>query len=125
MHRPDLQLGDPRRQMAPDGIDYELAQEMASALGRHGRALDAALTALRAFDASATPGSTGPGDRSTRTMLVRTAADAFWCFIVQREACGLRDAQVVLEYYKVPSDVLRQAGIAETLRPSMRARWAR
>ena len=37
----------------PAGVlDYELAQETASALGRQGRALESALKALAAFDAN-------------------------------------------------------------------------
>ena len=36
------------------GLEYELAQEKASALGRMGRALEAALEALRSFDAGVT-----------------------------------------------------------------------
>jgi hypothetical protein len=35
-------------------LDYEIAQEKASTLGRLGRALEAALAALHAFDAAAT-----------------------------------------------------------------------
>ena len=38
-------------------LDYELAQEMASALGRMGRTLEQALRALADFDAAHPPGA--------------------------------------------------------------------
>jgi hypothetical protein len=51
-------------------LDYELAQEMAAALGRLGRRLERALQALAQFDAaqsmlpmSLTPASVGASDR--------------------------------------------------------------
>src|SRR6267142_5758769 len=84
-------------------LDYELAQEKASALGRLGRALEAALQALAQFDA-AHP-SRGPAERDTRSSLVAAAGHVLWQFIVQREACGLRDSGMVMRMYKVPAEV--------------------
>ncbi|MGB7079939.1 MAG: hypothetical protein WBD53_22395, partial [Xanthobacteraceae bacterium] len=58
-------------------LDYEIAQEQASALGRLGRALEAALAALADHDrvAASTPGT-------SRAQLVAEAGDALWCFMV-------------------------------------------
>jgi len=86
-------------------LDYEVAQEQASALGRAGRALEAALVALAEFDRIADPQSTGRGD------LVQAASEALWRFLIQREAVGLRDARPVFRDYRVPTEVQNRIGI--------------
>ena len=85
-------------------LDYEIAQERASALGRLGRALEAALAALADHDTS------DAGSDATRARLVQDASDALWCFMVQREACGLRDPRPVLRHYGVPGEVYARMG---------------
>ena len=85
-------------------LDYEIAQERASALGRLGRALEAALAALADYDRS------HPDRDATRARLAQDASDALWCFMVQREACGLRDPRPVLRYYGVPAEVYARMG---------------
>ena len=101
---------------SPAGVlDYEIAQETASALGRHGRALEAALQVLAAFDA-ANPAAEA-SDRPARAALVATASHALWQFIVQREACGLRDAGMVVRMYRVPAEVQRRMGAFPQRRP--------
>ncbi|HTV27829.1 MAG TPA: DUF6665 family protein [Xanthobacteraceae bacterium] len=86
-------------------LDYEIAQEQASALGRLGRALEAALTALSSHDAD------HPEGDSARARLLQDASDALWCFMVQREACGLRDPRPVIRDYRVPAEVYARMGI--------------
>jgi hypothetical protein len=49
--------------------------------------------------------------RSARARLVQDAGDALWCFMVQREACGLRDPRPVLRDYRVPPEVQNRMGI--------------
>lgn len=94
---------------SPAGVlDYEIAQETASALGRHGRALEAALKDLADFDAAG-PQRTN-ADPAARAGLVAAAAQALWHFIVQREACGLRDAGMVVRMYRVPAEVQHRMG---------------
>jgi hypothetical protein len=101
---------------SPAGVlDYEIAQETASALGRQGRALETALAALAAFDAAADP-PVSP-DRRARADLVATAAQALWELVVQREACGLRDAAAVLRMYRVPAEVRDRMGAFPAHRP--------
>jgi hypothetical protein len=104
----------------PVALDYEIAQEQASALGRLGRALEAALAALSDYDrthcASADCDSSvydiTPKRRDLRrAQLAQDASEALWCFIVQREACGLRDPRPVLRDYRVPAEVYARMGI--------------
>ena len=84
-------------------FEHEFAQERASALGRLGRALEAALSALAALD-----GREGAG---TRAALRAEASLALWQFVVQREACGLRDLRQVIRDYRVPPEVAARMGV--------------
>jgi hypothetical protein len=122
----------------PVALDYEIAHEQASALGRLGRALEAALLALAEFDRSVEDGPDRnldrmpayepapdrsaheaaqdagllPGEpRKTRANLVAAASHALWCFMVQRESCGLRDPRPVIRDYRVPAEVQNRMGI--------------
>jgi hypothetical protein len=99
-HRP--RNDNPARLLA-----HEFAQERASALGRLGRALEAALAALAEFDAG------DPRDepnRAARKKMVAEASTALWQFVVQREACGLRDMRQVIRDYRVPAEVAAHMG---------------
>jgi hypothetical protein len=98
------------RRSGIDALDYEIAQEQAAALGRGGRVLEAALAALADFDR----GGAGPGHANpapTRAALVAAASYALWCFMVQREAIGLRDPRPVLRDYRVPAEVHNRMGM--------------
>jgi hypothetical protein len=104
-------LSKPTRAASPlDLIDSEIVQEQASALGRLGRGLEAALAALREFDAAL---GTTPSDvaRTQRAVLVAQAGHALWMFVVQREACGLRDSRAVMRDYQVPPEVQVRMGL--------------
>jgi hypothetical protein len=92
-----------------DVLDYEIAQEQASALGRMGRALEQALARLGEFDAAHpdAPASV----REARRALVREAGQALWMFVVQREACGMRDSRTIMREYKVPGEVQQCMGL--------------
>jgi hypothetical protein len=94
-----------------DVLDYEVVQEQASALGRMGRALEEALAALLEFDA-VHPRSDAPASaREARQTLVAKAGHALWMFVVQREACGLRDSRTIMREYKVPAEVQQCMGL--------------
>ena len=93
-------------------LDYEIAREKASALGRLGRRLEAALAALAAFDAQADEEVIGSRER--RDALVAAAGEVLWSFIVQREACGLRDSARAMRDYGVPAEVRLRMGIFPT-----------
>jgi hypothetical protein len=104
---------DFRLDRAPvDALDYEIAQETASALGRMGRALEHALAKLREFDAVHPRADAPASARQMRRALVTEAGHALWMFVVQREACGLRDSRTVMRDYAVPADVQRCMGAA-------------
>jgi hypothetical protein len=102
-------------------LDYEIAQERASALGRLGRRLEAALAALAAFDA--TPNDDPPRvRRERRAALVAEAGEVLWTFIVQREACGLRDSTRAMRDYGVPGEVWARMGVFPAGKPLGRSR---
>jgi uncharacterized protein DUF6665 len=92
-------------------LDYELVQEQASALGRMGRALEQALAALREFDAAHAHSDMPAAAREARRALVAKAGHALWMFVVQREACGLRDSRAIMREYKVPAEVQMRMGL--------------
>jgi hypothetical protein len=89
---------------ATPALEYEIAQEQASALGRLGRRLETALAALADYD------RTNGASDTARGRLVREASDALWHYLVQREACGLRDPRPVLRDYRVPGEVFARMG---------------
>jgi len=93
------------------GLDYEIAHEQASALGRLGRALEVALAALSAFDRARPDHDASGADGGIRSALVRNASDALWCFLIQRECCGLRDSRPVMRDYGVPAEIINRIGI--------------
>ena len=90
-------------------LRVEIVREQAVSLGRLGRQLEAALDALRCFDAQGNPGR--PGEREA---LVVEAGTVLWHFVVQREACGLRDSARVMEDYRVPKEVRGRMGVVHS-----------
>jgi Family of unknown function (DUF6665) len=102
---------NPRLDKTPAAaLEYELAQEMAAALGRLGRRLERALHALAEFDAANVADI--DGRRQKRLPLLAEAGDALWLFVVQREACGLRDGRQLMRDYRVPPEVQYRMGIS-------------
>src|SRR5712691_10568938 len=100
----------PPRINSADLLEREFAQEKASALGRLSRALEAALAALSEFDAGHEREPSPAERRASRAALVAEASVALWHFVVQREACGLRDIRFVLRDYRVPAEVAARMG---------------
>jgi len=107
-----LRSSAPRWNKAPENaLGYEIAQEQAAALGRLGRALESALAALASHDRTlAESGHAAKPAAAVRTKLVQDASHALWCFIIQREACGLRDERQVVREYRVPGEVRNRMG---------------
>jgi hypothetical protein len=98
-----------------DALDYEIAQEQAAALGRLGRALEAALAALAGYDRVQGEGredlaALASSGTAVRARLVRDASYALWSFIIQREASGLRDERQIVRDYGVPGEVWSRMG---------------
>lgn len=85
---------------APEPLRYELMQEMAFSLGRAGRRLEAVLAEL----------AEGSGDGEARDELVARAGEALWYYVVQREACGLRDTDELMARMEVPAEVRLRMG---------------
>jgi uncharacterized protein DUF6665 len=85
-------------------LQYEIAEERASALARLGQRLEDALTALAACP------PTADADRKIRNRLVEQAGYALWMFVVQREACGLNKTDHVMQIYRVPKEVIARMG---------------
>jgi len=85
-------------------LQYEMAEERASALARLGQRLEDALTALAACP------RTADTDRTTRNRLVEQAGYALWLFVVQREACSLNKIDHVIQVYRVPNEVIARMG---------------
>ena len=79
-------------------LRYELLEEQAASLGRMGEKLEAALAALR------------QADDVDRPAALRRAADACWCFFVQRDVMGLRDRAAVIAQFAIPREVLNRIG---------------
>jgi len=102
-----------------DVLADEFGREKVSALGRLGRALEATLAALAEFDAGPSHAASAAEDRQLRASLVAEASVALWHFVVQREACGLRDIRYVLRDYRVPPEVAARMSALpqENLRP--------
>ncbi len=84
-------------------IEHELLAEKAAALGRLGARVEASLERLRV------QGGAGV-EAGVRQALLAEAADAVWCFFVQRELCGLKDQSDVIAHYAIPREVLVRLG---------------
>lgn len=89
-------------------LEIELAQEMASSLGRAGEKVDVALLELEVLG-QAVDEATTRGDAAARAAAVRAFNDkrehalkALWELKVHREAIGLRRHDMLAQYYVVP-----------------------
>jgi hypothetical protein len=85
-----------------------------------GRALEAALAALAAFDDGERHAAPAAERGERRAALVAEASVALWHFVVQREACGLRDLRYVLRDYRVPAEVAARMGVVSIEPPRPR-----
>jgi hypothetical protein len=88
-----------------DVLKHELTEERAGALGRSGRRLEHALELYRSHEASNDARGT-----SKRERLLWDLAERVEAFVVQREACGLRDARHVLKHFRIPREALARVG---------------
>jgi hypothetical protein len=91
-------------------LSYEIVQEQAAALGRLGRGLEAALKELREFEAAHPQWGASCEERQVRRTLLTAASHALWMFVVQREACGLRESRTLMRDYGVPAEVQERMG---------------
>lgn len=80
-------------------LDYEIAGEMASSLGRAGERVATTLAALSVM-----------GEGNDRAAALRAAADAVYAYFIQRELCGLRRHDDAIREYAIPRAVLARLG---------------
>lgn len=97
---PTFSSAQPKPQSGLNVLDYEIAGEMASALGRAGRRVEETLALLRgeALESEA------------RTRRLRDAAEAVHAYFIQRELCGMRRHEAVIREYDIPKAVLVRLG---------------
>jgi hypothetical protein len=94
--------GDVRMRVAESrhaSVVQEIAQETAAALGRAGGRVQRALEAVRELDRS------GSAPAAGREEILDEAGEALYFYVVQREACGLRDTHALLDELGVPHAV--------------------
>ena len=83
-----------------DVLKYEVAEEKAGALGRYARLLEHALERFRSHDQA----------DLKRERLLWDLVERVEAFVVQREACGLRDSRHALKFYGVPREAMARVG---------------
>ncbi len=98
--RPPSQLAQKTADPLARALDYEIAGEMAAALGSAGRKVEKALAAL---------GRCAPDDPG-RPMALKRAAAAVHAYFIQRELCGMRRHEAVIREYAIPREVLARLG---------------
>jgi hypothetical protein len=93
-----------------DALGHEILAEKASALGRAGEKVEAALARLGAHMDGQPDGRAASGHDSRRKALLKEAADAVYAFFIQRELCGLRRHDAVIGELGIPREVLVRLG---------------
>jgi hypothetical protein len=93
-----------------DHIRLAVREETAATLGRAGRKLQAAVLALADFDRAA--GRLQPLSPARRPLL-REASLALWECVVQREAIGLTNHDLLEQLYGVTPELWRLMGTAD------------
>ena len=102
-------------QPSVESVEHEIAEEKAGALGRAGRRLEHAVTQWREHEQRS---SEKPGSDAQRERLLWELAERLEAFVVQREACGLRDSSTVLRFYAIPVEAWTRVGAARRTRAS-------
>lgn len=92
-------------------LDYELAEEMAIALGRAGRTVEERLSRLAAHEEAASQGATPDGEGEVRHRLLKEAAEAVHAYFIQRELCGLKRHDDAIRDMGIPRKVLVRLGV--------------
>jgi hypothetical protein len=90
-----------------DTVQQEIAEEKADALARAGERLQQALERFRELERRT---ASHEDIRVKRERLLWDLAERVEALIVQREACGLRDARYVLGFYGVPKEAVARIG---------------
>jgi hypothetical protein len=94
----------PRTDPGASALEHLLRGEFALILGRLGREVEASLAHLETLREN--------GDLAMRTAALYSCADAVWRYLVQREVLGLTRHEPVIEFYRIPAEVLARVGAA-------------
>jgi hypothetical protein len=81
-------------------LDYELAGEMAAALGHSGRQAQQSVTNLLAF----------VGNESEGAAILKKAVDAVYAYFIQRELAGMRNHEEIIRALHIPREVIVRLG---------------
>lgn len=92
-----------------DEFAFLIGKETATSLGFSGKALDAALRALAAFDS----GQKAKRQSVSREQLVKSAVDALQGLLIQKELNGISDNRALNQAYCIPAELWRYLGFAE------------
>jgi hypothetical protein len=84
-------------------LRFELLEEIDGAVGHTEREVERSLRALRDFDGD-------QRDPEDRQPLLDAAVEAVWRLIVQHEACDCTDHHVLVDRYRIPSEVMSRIG---------------
>ena len=101
-------------------LQDEMMQERAATLGRVTRAFEEALAAFLRFEGETDPDQSAL-ERPARTP-PRSGGEALWCFVVQREAFGLRNTEAVLRELQVPMTIRLRMGATRPERRNTQSR---
>lgn len=82
-------------------LQQEIAAEQASSLGHAGKRAETALERLAAFEGK---------DEAQRLALLQAASDAVHGYFIQRELCGMRKHDAVIQEMRIPRRVLARLG---------------
>jgi hypothetical protein len=99
---------------AVDSIRQEIAEAQAEGLGRTERRF---LAALDAYRREAAIGASAEAGRTVEPRLWELV-DALTHYVVQREACGCRDAHCLYELHRVPPEAVARMGVRPPPRSS-------
>jgi len=88
------------RQTGIDVLDYELAGEIATALGHAGRNAQECVERLLAYS----------GDAEERVAVRKKAVDAVYAYFIQRELAGMRKHDEIIRELNIPREVLVRLG---------------
>lgn len=84
-------------------LRFELLEEIDAAVGHTERDVERTLRALRDHDAD-------QRDPEDRKVLLDAAIGAVWRLIVQHEACDCTDHHILVERYRIPTEVMARIG---------------
>jgi hypothetical protein len=91
-----------------DTVQREIAEEKAGTLGRTGQRLQEALDRFREHEQR--DHGNAHNSQARRERLLSDLAERVESLLVQREACGLRDARYILAFYGVPQEAVARVG---------------